>query len=57
MDEEVLSLALERGQQSLGAIPDVAVTPVQVKVVTSMEIRCASDRLCLGYAAGCWGVG
>ena len=39
MDEEVLNLALERGQRSLYAIPDGAVTPAQAKVVSSITMQ------------------
>ena len=39
MDEEALSLALECGQRSLEAIPDGAVTPAKVKVVSSMTMQ------------------
>ena len=39
MDEEALPLALERGQLSLDAIPDGAVTSVQATVVSSMTVQ------------------
>ena len=39
MDEEALSLAPERIQRSLDAIPDGAVTPAQAKVVSSMTMQ------------------
>ena len=39
MVEEELSLALERGQRSIDAIPDGALTPAQAKVVSSMTMQ------------------